>query len=61
MPTQLMHQLVPAVPSALLKEEAALAYESMPFVIAKSVLADACGLVSYIKNGSHEPVENENM
>ncbi|XP_074578362.1 uncharacterized protein LOC141834874 isoform X2 [Curcuma longa] len=59
MPTQLMHQLVPTVP--LLKEEAALAYESVSFVVAKSVLADACGLVSYIKNGSHEPVENENM
>ncbi|XP_074567417.1 uncharacterized protein LOC141824083 [Curcuma longa] len=59
--TQLMHQLVPAVPSALLKEEAASAYESVSFAVAKSVLAHACNLVSLTRSDSHEPVGNENM
>ncbi|KAG6535443.1 uncharacterized protein LOC122017012 [Zingiber officinale] len=59
--TQLMHQLVPAVPSPLLKDEAASAYESVPFALAKSVLAHACSLVSFTRSDSHEPVENENV
>ncbi|WOL14452.1 hypothetical protein Cni_G23232 [Canna indica] len=57
--TKLMHQLVPAVPSALLKGEATSAYGSITFAVAKSALADACSLVSSSKTDLHMPLEKE--
>lgn len=59
--TQLMHQLIPAVPAALLKGEAASTSEDVTFYITKSTLADACSLILTAKSDSHVHLENENM
>ncbi|XP_074559382.1 uncharacterized protein LOC141815336 [Curcuma longa] len=59
--TQLMQQLVPAVPSELLNGKATSAYQSLSFVVAKSALADACSVLSSSKTDWHEPLEKQNM
>ncbi|XP_042441560.1 uncharacterized protein LOC122026894 isoform X1 [Zingiber officinale] len=59
--TQLMQQLVPALPSELLNRKATSAYQSLSFVVAKSALADACSIVPSSKNDWHEPLVKQNM
>ncbi|URD88747.1 hypothetical protein MUK42_27159 [Musa troglodytarum] len=59
--TQLMHQLIPAVPAMMLKEEAAASYRSVTFTVAKSALADACSLVTSSESDSHVLLGNKNM
>ncbi|THU44496.1 hypothetical protein C4D60_Mb02t07990 [Musa balbisiana] len=58
--TQLMHQLIPAVPAVTLKEAVA-SYRSVTFTIAKSALADACSLVTSPESDSHVLLGNKNM
>lgn len=59
--TQLMHQLIPAVPAVTLKEVAAASYRSVTFTVAKSALADACSLVTSSESDSHVLLGNKNM
>ncbi|URE29651.1 hypothetical protein MUK42_01224 [Musa troglodytarum] len=58
--TQLMHQLIPAVPAVMFKGEATSGYQSVTFSIAKTALADACSLVSSSESDSHLLLGNEN-
>ncbi|CAL9157972.1 uncharacterized protein LOC135588441 isoform X1 [Musa acuminata AAA Group] len=58
--TQLMQQLIPAVPAVMFKGEATSGYQSVTFSIAKTALADACSLVSSSESDSHLLLGNEN-
>ncbi|KAJ8491903.1 hypothetical protein OPV22_013624 [Ensete ventricosum] len=58
--TQLMHQLIPAVPAVMFKGDATSGHQSVTFSIAKAALADACSLVSSSESDSHLLLENEN-
>ena len=59
--TQLMHQLIPAVPAMLFEGEATSAYASVTYSVAKAALSDACSLVSFSESDSHVLLGNENM
>ncbi|THU51190.1 hypothetical protein C4D60_Mb06t28390 [Musa balbisiana] len=59
--TQLMHQLIPAVPAMLFEGEATSAYASVIYSVAKAALSDACSLVSFSESDSHVLLGNENM
>ncbi|KAG1366779.1 hypothetical protein COCNU_13G005690 [Cocos nucifera] len=59
--TQLMQQLFPAIPAAILKAEASSAYESVTYCVAKSALGDACSLVACSVCGSCVQLDKEKM
>ncbi|CAL9764455.1 unnamed protein product [Musa acuminata subsp. burmannicoides] len=59
--TQLMHQLIPAVPAMLFEGDATSAYASVTYSVAKAALSDACSLVSFSESDSHVLLGNENM
>nr|XP_019710739.1 uncharacterized protein LOC105058069 isoform X2 [Elaeis guineensis] len=59
--TQLMQQLFPAIPAAILKAEAPSAYESVTYCVAKSALGDACSLVACSGCGSCLQLDKEKM
>ncbi|KAL6011986.1 hypothetical protein ACLOJK_002453 [Asimina triloba] len=59
--TQLMQQLLRAMPAAVLCADATAEYESVTYLAAKSALGDACSLVSYPRSDSHVHANNYNM
>ncbi|XP_008792709.2 uncharacterized protein LOC103709238 isoform X2 [Phoenix dactylifera] len=59
--SQLMQQLLPAIPAAILKTEATSAYESSTYYVAKSALLDACSLIDCSGSDSCMQLDKENM
>ncbi|XP_072976947.1 uncharacterized protein [Typha angustifolia] len=59
--TQLTQQLIPAVPAAILKEEAASSYESLTYNVAKLTLGDACSLISCLESKSCLHADDDNL
>nr|XP_010936315.1 uncharacterized protein LOC105055973 isoform X1 [Elaeis guineensis]XP_010936316.1 uncharacterized protein LOC105055973 isoform X1 [Elaeis guineensis]XP_019710061.1 uncharacterized protein LOC105055973 isoform X1 [Elaeis guineensis]XP_029123669.1 uncharacterized protein LOC105055973 isoform X1 [Elaeis guineensis] len=59
--TQLMQQLLPAIPAAILKTETTSAYESATYCVAKSALLDACSLIDCSGSDSSMQLDKENM
>ncbi|WOK99343.1 hypothetical protein Cni_G08055 [Canna indica] len=59
--TQLMHQVLPAIPAVMFKGEAISNHESVTFSVAKLALADACSLVSPPESDSLVQLRNENI
>lgn len=58
--TQLMQQLLPAIPAAILKTEATSAYESVTYCVSKSALLDACSLIDCSASDSCMQLDKEN-
>ncbi|MQL88486.1 hypothetical protein Taro_021042 [Colocasia esculenta] len=58
--TQLMQQLVPALPLRILAADATFEYESMTYLIARLVLRDACGRISCSRSNLHFPYVGRN-
>ncbi|XP_038977818.1 uncharacterized protein LOC120108303 [Phoenix dactylifera] len=59
--TQLMQQLLPAIPAAILKAESPSAYESVTYCVAKSALGDACSLIASSGCDSCVQLDKEKM
>jgi len=57
--TQLIQQLLPAIPSAILRAQAVSAYESATYTLSMLTLRDACSMASSSYN-SCSPVDDEN-
>jgi hypothetical protein len=58
--TQLIQQLLPAIPSAILRAEAVSAYESATYTLSMLTLRDACSMASSSSYNSCSPVDDEN-
>ncbi|CAD6202626.1 unnamed protein product [Miscanthus lutarioriparius] len=58
--TQLIQQLLPAIPATILRAQAVSAYESATYNLSMLTLRDACSMASSSLYNSCSPVEDEN-
>jgi len=58
--TQLIQQLLPAIPATILRAQAVSAYESATYTLSMLTLRDACSMASSSLYNSCSPVEDEN-
>ncbi|CAN6307541.1 unnamed protein product [Urochloa humidicola] len=58
--TQLIQQLLPAIPSAILREHVASAYESATYTLSMLTLRDACSMAASSSYNSSSPVDDGN-
>jgi len=56
----LIQQLLPAIPSAILRAQAVSAYESATYTLSMLTLRDACSMASSSSYNSCSPVDDEN-
>ncbi|XP_057813139.2 uncharacterized protein LOC131027165 isoform X2 [Cryptomeria japonica] len=59
--TQLMQQLIPPLPTAIIRGKASIEHENATYTLAKTALGDACKLVSTWRTDLGKDVENENL
>lgn len=59
--TQLMQQLIPPIPAAVVCGKASVEYENATYTLAKTALRDACKLVSTSRKDMGKNAENENL
>ncbi|TVU47950.1 hypothetical protein EJB05_07568 [Eragrostis curvula] len=58
--TQLIQQLLPAIPATILRAQAVSAYESATYTLSMLTLRDACSMASSSLYNSCSPVDDEN-
>lgn len=59
--TQLVQQLIPPIPAAVLRGKASVEYENAAYTLAKTALRDACKLASTSSKDMGKKAENENL
>jgi len=59
--TQLMQQLIPPIPAAVVRGKASVEYEDATYTLAKTALRDACKLASTSRKDMGKKAENENL
>lgn len=58
--TQLIQQLLPAIPATILREQSVSTYESATYTLSMSTLRDACSMASSSSYNSCSPMDDEN-